>query len=152
MVRVLKNAVQDAAQAIENLVVGDRTLGESAIGARVPHLEPRSAAVQHTSVLDAGPLFVRLAWHDAGTYDAVSGKYGPRASMRFECEASHDANKGLDRARDLLYDIHLALPMVSYADLWQLAGVVSIEMMGGPRIPFRKLREPLVNRTSTSSN
>ncbi|KAL1515118.1 hypothetical protein AB1Y20_004181 [Prymnesium parvum] len=87
--------------------------------------------------LHAGPTLVRLAWHDAGTFNSTDGKYGPRASMRFEPEASNPSNNGLDRARALLEPIKLAVPLISYADLWQLAAVVSIEMMGGPRVPFR---------------
>ncbi|KAL1520610.1 hypothetical protein AB1Y20_022184 [Prymnesium parvum] len=85
----------------------------------------------------AGPAFVRLAWNDAATYNATDGKFGPRASMRFEPEASHPSNKGLQYARELLEPIKQAVPLISYADLWQLAAVVSIEMMGGPKIPFR---------------
>ncbi|KAL1499200.1 hypothetical protein AB1Y20_013708 [Prymnesium parvum] len=84
-----------------------------------------------------GPAFVRLAWQDAGTYNATDGKYGPRASMRFEPEASHPSNRGLERIRSMLEPIKQAVPVLSYADLWQLAAVVSIEMLGGPRVPFK---------------
>lgn len=60
--------------------------------------------------------------------------------MRFEPEASYPYNRGLDRARALLEPVKAAAPLLSYADLWQLASVVSIELMGGPRVPFRKPR------------
>ncbi|KAL3928206.1 MAG: hypothetical protein SGPRY_002489 [Prymnesium sp.] len=92
------------------------------------------------STVHAGPAFVRLAWNDAATFNQSQSKYGPRASMRFEPEASNPSNKGLDRARELLEPVKQAVPLISYADLWQLAAVVSIEMMGGPRIPFRAPR------------
>ncbi|KAL3916294.1 MAG: hypothetical protein SGPRY_006884, partial [Prymnesium sp.] len=89
------------------------------------------------STFAIGPVLVRLAWHDAGTYDRFRDLYGPRGAMRFACEASNPSNNGLDKARQLLEPIKHKVPLLGYADLWQLAAVVSIEMMGGPRIPFR---------------
>jgi hypothetical protein len=41
-----------------------------------------------------GPILIRLAWHDAGTYDQVTKTGGPRASMRFAPESGHGANAG----------------------------------------------------------
>lgn len=83
------------------------------------------------------PLMVRLAWHDAGTYCAKDGSGGANGSIRFEPEATHGANNGLNKARVLLEPIKQAVPEVTYADLYQLASVVAIEVAGGPRIPFR---------------
>ena len=85
----------------------------------------------------AGPTLIRLAWHDAGTYDKNAGKWGPRASMRFSPESDAGANAGLDEARALLAPVKQAVPELSIADIWQLAGVISVEMMGGPKVPFR---------------
>ena len=49
------------------------------------------------------PLFVRLSWHDAGTFDAKKNNGGPRSCMRAAGgEADHDANAGLQIAVDLL--------------------------------------------------
>lgn len=92
-----------------------------------------------------GPLFVRftvysklydnlnrLAWHDAGTYDASKNTGGPHAHMRFAPVGQFGANNGLDVARDLLEPIKAAYPALSYADLWQFAGAVSIYNSGGP--------------------
>jgi len=45
------------------------------------------------------PIFVRLSWHDAGTYSAKDGSGGPRGCMRFKSgESKHAANAGLDQA------------------------------------------------------
>lgn len=85
-----------------------------------------------------GPLLVRLAWHAAGTYDQKTLTGGSNgATMRFHPECGHGANAGLGKARDLLEPIKVKFPWISYADLWTLAGVVAIETMGGPVIPWR---------------
>jgi cytochrome c peroxidase len=85
-----------------------------------------------------GPILVRLAWHAAGTYDKTSHTGGSNgATMRFDPEKSHGANKGLDKARALLEPIKKKYPSISYADLWSLAGVVAIQEMGGPQIKWR---------------
>lgn len=83
------------------------------------------------------PIMVRLAWHDAGTYNVKDGTGGANASIRFMPEAGHGANNGLNIARDLLQPIKDKFPQISYADLYQLASVVGIEYAGGPVIPFR---------------
>jgi cytochrome c peroxidase len=84
-----------------------------------------------------GPVLVRLAWHCSGTYDKASGKGGSNgATMRFDPEAGHGANAGLAVARAFLEPIKKAHPWISYADLYTLAGVVAIEEMGGPTIPW----------------
>lgn len=93
-----------------------------------------------------GPVLVRLAWHAAGTYDKVTGTGGSNgATMRFSPEASHGANAGLQVARDLLEGVKKEFPEISYADLWSLAGVVAIQEMGGPVIPWRPGRVDAVS-------
>jgi cytochrome c peroxidase len=85
-----------------------------------------------------GPVLVRLAWHASGTYDKASGTGGSNfATMRFGPEAGHGANAGLKTARDLLEPIKAKYPGLSYGDLWTLAGVVAVQEMGGPTIPWR---------------
>lgn len=86
---------------------------------------------------NCGPIMIRLAWHDAGTYCKESGTGGANGSMRFESEAGHGANNGLHIARGLIEPIQEANPNITCADLWQLAAVVAVEVMGGPRVPFR---------------
>lgn len=85
-----------------------------------------------------GPVLVRLAWHSAGTYDKASNTGGSNgATMRFHPESEHAANAGLNVARDVVEEIHKQFPEVSYADLFTLAGVVAVQEMGGPAIPWR---------------
>lgn len=57
--------------------------------------------------------------------------------MRFSPEKDWGANAGLAKARERLEDIKKKFPVISYADLWILAGVVAVEAMGGPKIQFR---------------
>ncbi|KAJ3094786.1 heme peroxidase [Phlyctochytrium bullatum] len=93
-----------------------------------------------------GPVLVRLAWHAAGTYDVKTGTGGSNgATMRFDPEASHGANAGLKIARDLLEPVKKKFPEISYSDLWSLAGVVAIQEMGGPVVPWRPGRADAVS-------
>ena len=50
---------------------------------------------------------------------------------RFSPECDHGANAGLAKARALLEPIKAKFPWITYADLWTLAGAVSVEAMGG---------------------
>lgn len=90
----------------------------------------------------ANPILVRLAWHDSGTYDSSVAQAWPKpggatASIRFKPEISHGANAGLQGAIDLIEPIKQKYPMVSYADLYQMASAVAVEVAGGPHIPLR---------------
>ncbi|OZJ03690.1 hypothetical protein BZG36_03504 [Bifiguratus adelaidae] len=69
----------------------------------------------------------------------VGGSNG--ATMRFPLEAGDPANAGLEVAREALEVIKKKFEWVSYADLWTLAGVVGIEAMGGPTIPWQPGRK-----------
>eukprot|EP00252_Welwitschia_mirabilis_P020595 TRINITY_DN507_c0_g1_i2.p1 TRINITY_DN507_c0_g1~~TRINITY_DN507_c0_g1_i2.p1 ORF type:complete len:222 (-),score=18.99 TRINITY_DN507_c0_g1_i2:233-898(-) len=75
-------------------------------------------------------------WHSAGTFDVNSKSGGPFGTIRHEKELAHEANKGLDIAVRLLEPIKQEFPLISYADFYQLAGVVAVEVTGGPDIPF----------------
>lgn len=84
-----------------------------------------------------GPLFVRLAWHASGTFDKKTRSGGSDgATMRFRPESSDPANAGLEHARAFLQPLKAKYPSISFADLWTLAGVVAVEAMGGPVIPW----------------
>ncbi|XP_072957431.1 probable L-ascorbate peroxidase 3, peroxisomal [Typha angustifolia] len=82
------------------------------------------------------PIMLRLAWHDAGTYDVKTKTGGPNGSIRLMAEYSHGSNSGLKIAIDLLEPAKQKHPKITYADLYQLAGVVAIEVTGGPTIDF----------------
>lgn len=83
------------------------------------------------------PLFIRLAWHSSGTYDAATGTGGSNgAGMRFATEAADPENAGLGYARAFLEPVKAKFPGISYSDLWILASYVGLEMTGGPVIPF----------------
>ncbi|KAJ4774885.1 Ascorbate peroxidase [Rhynchospora pubera] len=85
---------------------------------------------------NCAPIMLRLAWHDAGTYDVNTKTGGPNGSIRFEEEYSHGSNAGLKIAIDLLEPIKAKHPKITYADLYQLAGVVAVEVTGGPTVDF----------------
>ncbi|KAL7696489.1 ascorbate-dependent peroxidase [Lotmaria passim] len=87
--------------------------------------------------LPLGPSLVRLAWHEAGSYDCQKKDGAPNtASMRFKPECDYGGNKGLHVPRNALEPLKKKYPQISYADLWVLAAYVAIEYMGGPQIPF----------------
>lgn len=85
---------------------------------------------------NCAPIMLRLAWHSAGTYEQCSRTGGPFGTMRFEEELAHAANAGLDIALRLLAPIREEFPVLSHADFYQLAGVVAVEVTGGPDVPF----------------
>ncbi|RKF53862.1 putative heme-binding peroxidase [Erysiphe neolycopersici] len=94
----------------------------------------------------AGPILVRLAWHSAGTYDLETDTGGSNgAGMRYEAEGGDPANAGLEQARIFLETVKEAHPWITYSDLWTLAGVIAIEEMGGPSIPWKGGRTDFVD-------
>lgn len=80
------------------------------------------------------PIMLRLSFHDAGTYDKNTNTGGVNGSVRFEL--SNPANGGIKVATDFCEEVKAKHPKISYADLYQLAGVVAVEVTGGPIIPF----------------
>ena len=92
-----------------------------------------------------GPLFIRLAWHSAGSYRVFDGRGGARTGeIRLAPRLNWPDNIGLDKAIRLLWPIKQKYGRrLSWADLIVLSGNVALEAMGMKVIGFALGREDI---------
>ncbi|KAF4741422.1 hypothetical protein FOZ62_020951, partial [Perkinsus olseni] len=93
----------------------------------------RAMADELTAMIDdlnCDPIIVRFAWHDSGTYDKSlpwPQCGGASGGIIYDVELKHEANAGLAKARRYLEPIKAKYPLVSWADLIQLASACALK-------------------------
>eukprot|EP00191_Tetraselmis_sp_GSL018_P018469 CAMPEP_0177586388 /NCGR_PEP_ID=MMETSP0419_2-20121207/5044_1 /TAXON_ID=582737 /ORGANISM="Tetraselmis sp., Strain GSL018" /LENGTH=315 /DNA_ID=CAMNT_0019076273 /DNA_START=29 /DNA_END=973 /DNA_ORIENTATION=+ len=79
---------------------------------------------------------LRLAVYDALTYDRSTGTGGPNGSICTERELGYSTNSGLEEISASLKELQAKYEHITLADVVQLGGIVAVEALGGPTVPF----------------
>ena len=87
------------------------------------------------------PQFLRLAFHDAGTFDVHTKKGGANGSIQLDEELKREANQGLGFAVQVLREMKKSTPETSMADLIAFAGAYAVWKLGGPDMDLRPGRK-----------
>jgi L-ascorbate peroxidase len=104
---------------------------------------------------DCGPILIRLAWHDSGTYDKANEGGWPRAggaigSIRYDKEINAGPNAGLRKALAYLQPVKDACSELSWADIIQMGSAEAVQAMGGPTIRMKYGRLDAASSPETS--
>lgn len=101
----------------------------------------KAELMQFIDKMNCGPILIRLAWHDSGTFDqripAFPQRGGANGAIIYGPELSMGANAGLPKAVKYLEQFKEKYPNVGWADLIQMASACAVEHMGGPEINMR---------------
>ncbi|MDR1988665.1 MAG: catalase/peroxidase HPI [Acidobacteriaceae bacterium] len=126
-----------------NYAVAFKTLDLGAVKKDIAEMMTQSLGWWPADFGHYGPLFVRMAWHSAGTYRIQDGRGGAGSGQqRFAPLASWPDNANLDKARRLLWPIKKKYGRkLSWADLMILTGNVALETMGFKTFGFAGGRE-----------
>ena len=121
-----------------NYVKAFNTIDYKALKADIQQLLTTSQEWWPADFGNYGPLFIRMAWHSAGTYRTGDGRGGSSAGQqRFAPLNSWPDNANLDKARRLLWPIKQKYGnKISWADLMILTGNVALESMGFKTVGF----------------